>query len=402
MFLAAGLLLTTVGCAWLGAAGDKLRPSKDSGVAAADRTKARPNTSLTADRRTEGPARGATPPLRKTDHSWGRAISFKNNGPPPSAPPEKGPLPATTNDFVAGRAEQHFQRASDLAVRAAWYSARAELVEALWLVAQGLDAQHHTQRHTQALNEGLQAFWEADDFAGEPSHVDASPRLKTLIDAHATPVLKQADPSQLTSLDALRRYYDFAEQRLAAAGGTEPVASRALCGLGRLQRVLAEGRHGRNVLGGPKAMAMYRAALAIDPDNHIAANELGVLLGRYGQLAEAKRCLLHSVSVSPLPETWHNLAVVHEALGEPRLAGAARERSRQLAARRGGGVNGINSVRRDAVRQVRWVDTATFASAGGGTQTDPAWIDAPKPSEPAPTPKQEPEVGWLDRLTPWR
>jgi uncharacterized protein HemY len=73
----------------------------------------------------------------------------------------------------------------------------------------------------------------------------------------------------------------------------------------------------------------YQAALAVDPGNFLAANELGVLLARYGQWQDARRALLASLSIQPHAEGWHNLAIVHRRLGEIELARLA-ENERQL------------------------------------------------------------------------
>jgi uncharacterized protein HemY len=43
-------------------------------------------------------------------------------------------------------------------------------------------------------------------------------------------------------------------------------------------------------------------------------------LARFGKLQEARAALQHSVALNPLPETWQNLSVVHQRLGEAELA----------------------------------------------------------------------------------
>jgi tetratricopeptide (TPR) repeat protein len=48
----------------------------------------------------------------------------------------------------------------------------------------------------------------------------------------------------------------------------------------------------------------------------VAANELGVLLARYGQPDEARALFLQSLSISPQPQTWHNLAEICHSLGD--------------------------------------------------------------------------------------
>jgi len=128
---------------------------------------------------------------------------------------------------------------------------------------------------------------------------------------------------------------------------------------------------------GPQAIVFHQAALATDGGNWLAANELGVLLARYGQLADARRLLLHSVSVHPHVEGWHNLAIVHGRLGETDLAQRA-EHERQLLARLGGKSSAESS------EMVRWVDPQTFAASGGPDVHWPAEV-APKAVAAAPS-----------------
>jgi tetratricopeptide (TPR) repeat protein len=148
--------------------------------------------------------------------------------------------------------------------------------------------------------------------------------MASVLAGHRTPVLKEVDPSTLTPLVALQRYYTFAQERLAFAAGQEGPGSAALYGLGKLTTVMAENSPDERRLHAPKAMALYQAALVVDSHNHRAASELGVLLASFGQLEAAKRVLVHSAELAPRAETWHNLSVVHERLGEQDLAKRAR------------------------------------------------------------------------------
>ena len=125
--------------------------------------------------------------------------------------------------------------------------------------------------------------------------------------AHQTPVLKNADGERLSRAEALQRYHTFATQQLAYAGGNSPIGSAALYGLGRAQSITTAGAGTRNPLAGPNAMALYQAALIVDPKNYMACNELGVLMARYGDLDAAENQFVHSLSIKPQPETWHNL-----------------------------------------------------------------------------------------------
>jgi tetratricopeptide (TPR) repeat protein len=228
-------------------------------------------------------------------------------------------------------------------------------------MAQSLDNTEGGQDHRQALDAGLMALEEADAFAPDGSLPSVSLDLKRIVAGHQTPVLKDVDLKKITPLMALQQYYAFAQERLTDAGGQEPVVSRTLYRMGRLQMVMSGGLDGRRTLGGPKAMALYKAALKVDAKNYIAANQLGVLLARYGQPDEARRVLMHSLSVSPQPETFHNLVVVNRTLGNDKAARQAQAQyQQQLAAAQR--LRKAQSDGGDAEEntQVHWVSAAAF------------------------------------------
>jgi hypothetical protein len=99
-------------------------------------------------------------------------------------------------------------------------------------------------------------------------------------------------------------------------------------------------------------MALQHAALTADSRNFRAANELGVLLARYGQLQDARGVLLHGLSLHPTPSLWHNLSVVHERLGEADLARRAKYEY-ELALRQ--------APRDPRTSRVQWVSPDVFA-----------------------------------------
>jgi polysaccharide export outer membrane protein len=222
-----------------------------------------------------------------------------------------------------------------LAERRACYAARAEFIGALELVAQMLDAETASDYHSRCLAAGLGALREADDFLPRGSQLAAEMDLRGVVTGHRTPVLKEVSSSRVTAPMAQQRYYDYAQTQLAQAGADWPVASRALLGLGKVYMTWSGPAARHQLAHAPKAMVACQAALLVDRRNHLAANELGVLLARFGQLREARAALRHAVSVTPVAESWHNLAVVHDRLGEVDLARRARDEL-QAAARQAG------------------------------------------------------------------
>ena len=159
---------------------------------------------------------------------------------------------------VAARAEEHIHYGFDLASRGALHSAQAEFIQALRIVAEGLDTEAGTQTHDAALTAGLRALQEAEDFAPEDAHRGTNPNLAQMIATHRTPILKGVDLGQTTPLLALQKYYAYAGDQLAAAGGHEPSASLALYGWARLQSALASSTVGGG-LHDPRAIALHQA-----------------------------------------------------------------------------------------------------------------------------------------------
>ncbi|MEX2172716.1 MAG: hypothetical protein WD872_00055, partial [Pirellulaceae bacterium] len=280
-----------------------------------------------------------------------------------AAPPAAGPQPATqpaaqarrsSMQPVHERAAAMTRHALESARKGMLFSARDELTQALRLVAQALDVQQQRATHVAALSAGLTALDEARDFAPRDGGGAAPIDVSTLARTHRTPLFGQG-AGGMSPVVAQQHYFNFAQQQLALAVGGEPAASQSLYALGKIQMALAEQTTEQQSLHAPQAMVFHQAALAVDPRNHLAANELGVLLARYGQLEAARQALVHSVTLQPHAEGWHNLAVVHQRLGQTELAQLAENERRLLA---GGAQPGP---RQPVNQSVEWLDPRTFA-----------------------------------------
>jgi len=261
---------------------------------------------------------------------------------------------------IARQADRQTRHGFELAGRKAYFAARAEFVRALRLVAQGLDSEEQTTAHSRALAAALTAISEADDFLPQRSALEADLDIPAIIQGHRTPVLKDADSRKLTPMLALKCYFTFAQEQLAAACGREIAGSMALHGLGKLHAALAEKRTIGIRATQPKAVVFYQAALLVDPLNQMASNDLGVLLAGCGNYPEARTALEHSLSICPRSATWQNLAEVYRRLGEPERAG----RADRLAAAARRAENTRRKARYGTSHQhVRWVDPSTFAKS---------------------------------------
>ena len=153
-----------------------------------------------------------------------------------------------------------------------------------------------------------------------------------------------------------------------------------------------------------KAVVFYQAALLVDRNNFLAANDLGVLLAQAGDYGSARRALEYSVAIYPHSTSWHNLAVVYRQMDQVAMAQRAE---RQAAARQQ-----IELARRPAggpgQPAVRWLDGHSFAEtsanppdARGATPSPPPQAAGPNgpplaaaSQGPAPTPAAAQREAW--------
>jgi Flp pilus assembly protein TadD len=289
---------------------------------------------------------------------------------------------------VQEKAREHTRHGFSLAQRGATFSARAEFIQSLRLVAQAMDTQSGGDQFGRSLAAGLQALEEADDFAPKGSKLEAHLPLAALVDAHETPVLKNLPIEELNPLQALQHYYAYAREQLAYATGRTVAGSEALYALGKLQTQAVQLEAGAERMHQAKGMAFHQAALDADSRNYQAANELAVLLARHGQWETAKTLLVHSVQLKPQPEVWRNLATVHATLGEQELARLAENECRLMQP---------DGPAHPLAGQVQWVDPAAFAAAGPQGGPAPRMASQPRPQPRAPQPASS-TGNWI---TPW-
>jgi tetratricopeptide (TPR) repeat protein len=268
---------------------------------------------------------------------------------------------------VNQRSMQMAEQATSMAQRGMLFSARAELIKALQLLTQASDALEGTNRHAAALAAAILALDEARDFAAEASRPGEAVDVSAVASRHRTPLLKADDARSISPIIAQQRYFGFAQEQLALAAVQSAAASQILYRLGRLQTAMASHDADPLALHGPQAMVFHQAALAADGANYLAANELGVLLARYGQLADARRLLVQSVCAHSHLAGWQNLAIVHRRLGEGDLAEKAEFERKLLEQQNQKSPGGDTDV-------VRWVDSKTFAASPGG---DVHWNASP-------------------------
>ena len=269
---------------------------------------------------------------------------------------------------VARQADRQTRHGFDLAGRGAYFAARSEFIGVLRLVAEGLDTEQQSTVHGRALAAAMLAMREAEDFLPGGSRLEADLDLSEIIASHSTPVLKDG-AEHVTPLTALKCYFTFAQEQFSAAAGGEIAGSMALHALGKLHNTLAQKKGIPIVAPEAKAMAFYQAALLVSPKNYLAANDLGVLLAQYGNYAEARVMLEHSLSLCRQSTGWRNLAAVYRELGQTALAARANRqatllRQAELARRQASSTAASGDA-------VRWVDSQTFVQTSANGLTSP-------------------------------
>ncbi len=231
--------------------------------------------------------------------------------------------PAEATAGVEARSREHVREGLELAERGAIFSARNRFLRALSILAQARDMAGGGCLHTQMLSDARTALQEAEDFAATGNRLPNEIRVKHLARVHRSRILQQPN-DDMTPWAARREYQEYARQQLAGAVGASPSASLALYGMGKTIALQAEEGPDAELRYLPQAITMHQAALDADPDNFLAANELGVLFARSQRWRDAQRMFQFAVEKKNAAQIWDNLAKTHEQLGESRLAEAAR------------------------------------------------------------------------------
>jgi tetratricopeptide (TPR) repeat protein len=264
---------------------------------------------------------------------------------------------------VNSLAQKHVAKGFSLGERNAVFAARKEFLQALRMMGQTTDAAHGLAPDDEnscvlALRRGLEAMTETADFA----HCDGdADELQHIVSSHRTPLFRDSVPT--TVVAAQQAYFTYALEQFTLAAAGNPMASQALTGLGKC--CLLDVAQTNEMLRNSQALVYQQAAWQADRRNHLAANELGVLLGKFGQWNAAKRVMLQAVRVHGDASSWQNLATIHAQLGEADLAKLAMGES--LRWRTATGMPNVYSGV-DGSPAVQWVDPRAF----GGPPDDAA------------------------------
>jgi tetratricopeptide (TPR) repeat protein len=277
-------------------------------------------------------------------------------------------------EIARRQADEALRRGFSLAERGALFSARSEFTQALRQIAQAQDATQGAATHTQALARGMRAIQEADDFVPKGSRIETQLPLNVLIASHQTSVLK-GSLTDISPTVAIQAYHAYAQEQLALSLEHEPLGSLALFALAKIQLASEVAQSPGEMNSSHKAIALHRAATFVEPNNFLAANELGVLLARQGRWQEARAVLENSVTIAPQVVTYQNLANVYQHLGEGNLARQTNQSATELAMKRG-----PNTITGGSAA-VQWLDGATFAQTSNSMgNSDPSSTAVGRPT----------------------
>lgn len=258
--------------------------------------------------------------------------------------------------------ERRIAYAFDLASRGAIHTAQHELLKVLAAVAQALDTDEGTSRHSAALLSAQTALDEAAHFLRAAPQGTRPLSVEVIAAAHRTTLLHEADTRHVTPIVAMQLYYSFAGKQLVLAAGGQPVAAEALFGLGRVESLMHShplaGEREASQMSEQKMLVFYQAAWTVNPRHYQAANEYGVLLARFNQWPQACQAFEYSVAQHAEPQNTRNLAAAYERIGKHELAAQATRLCESLSQ---AGPAGSSAGR--VAPAVQWVDLETFGQA---------------------------------------
>jgi tetratricopeptide (TPR) repeat protein len=237
-------------------------------------------------------------------------VSASNTTPMPATPP-------ALHDAAALKAVHHIEYGKSLARRNASEAAAQEFLGALRVLAEANDQATNGNAYISALRAGLQSIKEAADFKTDDPNNQIVMKVSNVIEGHETQIISSAEARTIGPSVAMRRYFEYAGQQLGRCGGQNPVAAEALYCLGKMKTITAQLDPDPESTELNEAIIFHHASLTADRTNHRSANELGVLLARNGHLDAAETYLKNSLKINPTPQSWANLAKVHQRKGTP-------------------------------------------------------------------------------------
>jgi len=215
---------------------------------------------------------------------------------------------------VEARVLENLKYGKSLTRRRAYFAAKAELTQALMLIAKSHDKRQPKAVYSERFSAALTALDEMEDFADiAGGKLDRKGRA-TRIASHSSNLIAPHHYAQMEPQDAISIYCQFAGTQLVQAIGYSRAGSEVLHALGRLLEITPVSERAPDPLAEVKTLVFFRAALGANPRNATCANDLGVHLFELGRPQGAIEAFKQAVSIERSPQAWSNLAAVHNHL----------------------------------------------------------------------------------------
>lgn len=216
--------------------------------------------------------------------------------------------------------------------RRAFLSAREEAEQAGMFLVHFLDGLQNRYHCEPAWAAALRALDESEDFQADVRMTTDGTLLQRIIESHETPVLKNADATQLAPLTAAQHYRLYAQASLEVATQNHPWASEILYAIGRTYQAQADAGDGKRELHRLRAITFYRAAVKANPSNSLALNQLGFLLLQLDRARDAQAALIASVNTEVSRPALQNLIEASRRLGDQQTRNWAHQTLATLGA----------------------------------------------------------------------
>lgn len=271
------------------------------------------------------------------------------------------------------QADELCRRGAAAVTKGAWFTARAEFMHAARLIAAAFDTRDGLTRRQAALETGLTALREAEEFLRSTRDAASTTSIEVTARGHHTLGRLGGLPANASAATAHEEYCRFAERQLVEALTGSDSASVALHGLGKIHAASSA----TIVDARAKARCYYTAALGVAPSNFLASNDLAVLLAEDGRFEQARDVLHAGLRQSSQPAMWKNLAAVHDRMGQANLAQHARAEATAVE-RKGAAAPGTVL----PTHNVAWLDPRGFAATS--RPSEDAQLPPPATSQPVP------------------
>lgn len=297
--------------------------------------------------------------------------------------------------------------------RGAVFSARQTCWKGLEELCQVLDLHDPTGKRVDSLRRALVAMREEEDFYRFSDIQLAKPdTLSNLCFAHETPVIRNLlsqhgeSHSNINPLIAAQHYRSYARDQLVQACDHHPWGADLLYALGKAFEKQAWEDRSRSALVHQHAELVYQAALETNPNQTLAATQLGYVLLQLDRPQEAKTVLVRSLQTKPSQAGLQNLAEAYRRLNDTNAMQLCITHINQLKQAEQNSQPDIPFTEISA-RQFAAIsppDTTVMQGSTGGAPNISAQPQSPSRMAAQPTPQSTPESngsqGWLPSL--WR